>query len=309
MRSLNLIMPICRDIERLCPGALMLNFTNPEARVLHAILTLTKVKAAGICHGVFDALRAIERWLGKPVGELDVTSAGMNHFYCILQIKDRSTGKDHLPELIEKAAAGAFADAPPLFRKMAEVFGVFTFPSDDHIGEYLSYGSEYHGIKWPYGQESRSVNRRPPAVPSLHEYAAGTAAIDANLLRASGEITVPIIADIELDRKARRPAVNVLNTGGYIANLPTTAAIEVPADVDAAGIHPLHVGAVPETFAAMMRTQFTIHSLLTEAYRAGSKKLLLQALLLDPVVNSISSAEKLLDDMLELQRDYLPEFG
>ena len=65
LRSLHLILPICRDIERLCPDALMLNFTNPEARVLHAILTLTAVRAAGICHGVFSALDAISRYTQK----------------------------------------------------------------------------------------------------------------------------------------------------------------------------------------------------------------------------------------------------
>jgi len=309
MRSLNLIIPICRDIERLCPNALMLNFTNPEARVLHAVLTLTRVRAVGICHGVFQAIEAIERYLGRRADELDIVSAGMNHFYCILRARDRATGRDYLPELVAKAAAGEVAGSQPLFRKVAEVFGVFTFPSDDHIGEYLSYGSEYHGIKWPYGRESRSVDWQPPAAPALEDYANGTAPVDDYLLRPSGEITVPIIADIELDRAVRRPAVNVLNAQGYISNLPTDAAVEVPAVVDAAGIHPVHVGPIPETFAAIMRTHFSIHSLLTEAFRTGSKKLLLQALLLDPVVNSISEAEKLLDEMLELQKDYLPEFA
>ncbi len=305
MRSLELIIPICRDIERLCPDALLLNFTNPEARVLHAINHLTQVKAAGICHGVFGALEQIARYLGRPIEEFDVVSAGMNHFYCIQKVKEKATGKEWLPALVAQAAADVAA--PPLFRQLAQVFGVFTFPSDDHIGEYLAYGAEFHGYRWPYGIESRAVDAVIPPFP-LADYASGQRPLDAHVLHRSGEITVPIIADIVLNRGSYRHAVNVLNREGYIENLPRDAAIEVPAMVDGAGIHPLHVGAIPETFAAMMRTQFTIHTLLTEAYRTRAKALLLQALLLDPNVNSITAAREILEVMLELQRDYLPAF-
>jgi len=306
LRSLELIMPICADVERLCPDALLLNFTNPEARVLHAISHLTKVRAAGICHGVFTALEYISRYLGKPLEELHIVSAGMNHFYCILQVTEKATGREWLPELIAMAARDEAA--PHLFRKMAEIFGVFTFPSDDHIGEYLSYGAEFHGVKWPYGQECRPVSADPEPLP-LADYAAGRRPLDEAVLRPSGEVTVPIIADIELDRGSYRHAVNVLNTEGYIDNLPRRAAVEIPAFVDAKGLHPCRVGAIPETFAAMMRTQFAIHELLTEAWQTRDKRLLLQALLLDPNVNSITAAERLLDDMLELQAAYLPSFS
>ncbi len=188
LRSLDLILPICRDIERLCPKALVLNFTNPEARVLHAILTLTKVRAAGLCHGVFGAIAKIAEYLQRPAEELDIVSAGMNHFFCILQVKDRKTGREHLDEILHKAAADA--GAPPLFRKMAEIFGMFTYPSDDHIGEYLAYGAEFGGVKWHYGQEVRRVQAQPPQAapqPSLADYAAGRCPVDDKLLYSWGD--------------------------------------------------------------------------------------------------------------------------
>jgi alpha-galactosidase len=306
MRTLKLIMPICEDIERLCPNALMLNFTNPEARVLHAVCHLTKVKAIGICHGVFTALWAIEKYLGRPYDELDIISAGMNHYYCIQQVKDKKTGKEYLPVLVKMAAEDE--SAPILFRKLAQVFGVFTFPSDDHIGEYLSYGSEFSGIKWHYGQEAlRVAAKEAPPEPTIADYADGKLPLDDKILAPSGEITVPIIADIELNRGTYRHAVNVLNSEGYISNLPLDAPVEIPAIVDAKGVHPIHAGAIPETFAAVMRTHFTIISLVTEAYRTKSKNLLLQALLLDPNVNSITNATVMLDEMLELQKEFMPE--
>jgi len=196
---------------------------------------------------------------------------------------------------------------------MVEIFGVFVFPSDDHIGEYLSYGAEYCGVKWPYGIESRaqSANRigNISHADRLAAYASGELPIDTEVLKPSGEISVPIITDIELNTGNFRPAVNVLNTERYISNLPEDAAVEVPATVDAQGIHPIPVGALPEPFAALVRIQCAIISLVTEAYRTKSKKLLLQALLLDPNVNSITAAERMLDDMLCLQKEFLPIFN
>ncbi|MCY3023188.1 MAG: alpha-glucosidase/alpha-galactosidase [Planctomycetota bacterium] len=309
LRSLHLVIPICRDVEQCCPDALLLNFTNPEARVLHAILHLTKVKAAGICHGVFDAERWICRYLAMEREKLEIVSAGMNHFYCILRVTDLTTGGDRLAELLQKVREDTSPQTPPLFKKLAEIFDVFTFPSDDHIGEYLSFGAEFHGTKWPYGQESRPVRlQQQERASPVVECAEGRAPVTEEILRASGEVTVPIVCDIELNRGARRSAVNVLNTGGYVENLPRDAAVEVPAVVDAGGIHPLTVGPVPETFAAYMRTQFAIHSLVTEAFRTRSRKRLLQALLLDPCVNSIVGAEGMLGEILELQKDFLPAF-
>jgi alpha-galactosidase len=102
--------------------------------------------------------------------------------------------------------------------------------------------------------------------------------------------------------------VNVLNSEGYIENLPGNMVVEIPAACDGKGVHPIRVGALPEGPAAYMRTQGSIQRLITEAYRTRSKNLLLQALLLDPVVDSILEAEKLLDEMLELQAEFLPRF-
>jgi alpha-galactosidase len=305
LRSLELVVPICRDVEACCPEALLLNFTNPEARVLHAILTLTRVRAVGLCHGVFTAVEWLARYLECPADQLHVVSAGMNHFYCVLQAVDRRTGCDRLAEAVAQAAGDD--RAPPLFRKLAEVFGIFTFPSDDHIGEYLAYGAEFSGVKWHYGQECRPVPlaEKPPE-DRLASYASGRRPLDADLLRPSGELAVPIIADIERDRRTFRPAVNVLNRAGYVEDLPRDMVVEVPAVVDRAGVHPQFVGPLPAPFAALVRTQAAIVALTTEAYRTRSKRLLLQALLLDPNVTSITAAERLLDDMLELQKEYLP---
>jgi alpha-galactosidase len=307
LRSLELMLPICHDVERLCPDALLLNFTNPEARVLDAVLHLTCVKAVGLCHGVFRSIRFISHYLDIPMETLEVTSAGMNHFYTILKVIERRTGQDLFPNLIERLASDD-SFPPSLWKKLIDIVGWFTYPSDDHIGEYVSFGAEFSGVKWPYGLESRPLGQpRPGPHLELDPYLSGKP-LDEGALRASTEIAVPVISAIETDRSARFDAVNVLNTAGYIENLPRNAVVEIPAMCDGAGIHPLHVGPLPEVPASFIPTQLSIQRLITEAYRTKSKKLLLQALLLDPVVNSITDAENLLDEMLQLQQEFLPEF-
>jgi alpha-galactosidase len=307
LRSLKLIMPICRDIERLCPDALLLNFTNPEGRVLDAITHLTQVKAAGLCHGVFSAISFISAYAGVSVAQLEVTSAGLNHFYYVLKAIDRQTGEDVLPGMLARLREDD-TFPPSVWKKLIDIFGWLTYKSDDHIGEYVAYGAEFAGIQWPYGLESRAVGKPQPG-PAFDpaRYIAG-APLDEHALRRSGEIAAPVICSIELDRRERYDAVNVLNSEGHVENLPREAVVEVPAYCDAAGIHPIAVGPLPEAPAAYMRTQISIQRLLTEAYRTRSRNLLLQALLLDPVVDSIREAEALLEEMLELQAAFLPEF-
>ena len=308
LRSFKLIMPICRDIERLCPGALLLNFTNPEARVLDAISHLTDVRAAGLCHGVFSAIAFISAQTGRPVEQLEVTSAGINHFYYVLSALDKQSGEDLLPALIARLQRDE-GYPPSVWKKLIDVFGWLTYRSDDHIGEYLAYGAEFAGVQWPYGLERRAVGQPQPG-PAFDPtpYLAG-APLDERALRRSGEIAAAVLCSVELDRRARYDAVNVLNTEGYIENLPREAVVEVPATCDGQGLHPIAVGPLPEAPAAYMRTQISIQRLLTEAYRTRSKNLLLQALLLDPQVDSVLEAEALLDEMLELQAAFLPEFG
>ena len=234
----------------------------------------------------------------------------MNHFYNVQIIKNKKTGED----LREKLKEIALKDNDPhkkLWREFIRIFDVISYPSDDHIGEYVPYGSEYVGNKWEYGREKKKVLINPEKDRNfLEEYGNGEWDMnDAAMLAPSGEITVDVILDIMLDRKKIRPSVNIINKEKYISNLPAHAVVEVPAIVDKDGLHPLKIDDIPEELATYMRTHYSIHKLLTEAYRTKSKALLLKALLLDPNINSIENAKLMLDEMLELQSDFLPKFN
>ncbi len=306
MRSLKLIIPICEDIEKLCPSAWVLNFTNPEARVLHAMLHLTNVKGIGLCHGVFWLEEFAARLLSTPLEQLELTSAGMNHAFCAISLIDKLTGRDRLPDLLSIVQTSDDPDIPHLFKEFAQIYGMIGFPSDDHVGEYFSFGSEFHGDKWVYGLESR-VSRNEDWRSETERYLAGEVGKEG-VLFSSGELAIPIIAALQSNSTKRMSAVDIMNDQGYVENLPRDIIVEVPANVSIDGVEPIKVGPINELFAVGLRTQYAIHGLLTEAYRTGKKELLLQALVLDPCMHSIRAARKILDDMLELQKDYLPEF-
>ncbi|MGQ9455455.1 MAG: family 4 glycosyl hydrolase [Armatimonadota bacterium] len=311
LRNFELMIPIARDMERLCPNALLLNFTNPEPKVVKAVTDLTSIRCVGLCHGVQSAREGISTILGRPEDELDIVAGGHNHFFWVTKIADRRTGQDLYPLLRKRILQDPDCpQAPPLVKKMVEVFGLYTYPSDDHIGEYLQFASEFTGLLWHYGLETKRIphDGLSPQPWPYEEYVDGRKPLDDCVTHQTRELAIPIILDIELDRKRWECAVNVPNNEVYIENLPDYMVVEVPAVVDRDGVHPEKIGPLPDALAAFCHRQATIQKLLSEAYAKRSKNLLLQCLLLDPVVDSVSRAEKMLDYMLELQKDFLPEF-
>ncbi len=308
LRSFELMIPIAKDIEKIAPDAYLLNFTNPESRVVMAIKNLTNVKVYGLCHGPFACRHMTANLLNRDENDLDMITGGLNHFFFLLKVRDKKTDEDLYPQL-RKAILKNNSDLPPLVKKMVEVFGYFTYPSDDHIGEYLSFAHHFTGLKWHYGRESKKVNlEEPQKLDIVGEYINGKMKIDQYITERTEELAIPIICDIELNKSKWEPAVNTINDELYIENLPEDAVVEVPFIADKNGIHPQKVGALPEALAAFSRTQISIQKLLVEAYRKKSKNLLLQALLVDPIVNNVTKAEKMIDEMLEIQSEFLPQF-
>jgi alpha-galactosidase len=333
LRNFRIILPICADIERICPDAWVLNFTNPEARVLLAILSLTKVKAIGLCHGFHSFRRLAGAVLARPLEHLDVRTAGMNHFYTYYRIAEREGGRDLIPEFESRLRADP-SPLPPLVRYLWQTFGALGYVSDDHIGEYLGFAHELVGTVWQFGIEHRVVEpdesgvdgrvvfeawrrkmdvgsfRRGNVAGEENDELSGKKPFRAEDLRRSGELAIPVIADMALDRGSWREAVNVLNTGGYIENLDRDSCVELPATVDSLGVHPEKVGRLPEGFASLIRQQHMVQRLLLRAFREKSRKLLLQALLIDPVVGTrAAQVERMLDHMLKIQAPYLPELS
>lgn len=330
MRNLQNVFPIIRDCERLCPDALLINFTNPEARMLTAILQYSSLKAIGLCHGFYDFSNLVSRVLNRDWRELHIETAGMNHLFTFKKIADKKTGEDLIPSFTDRINKKPEL-LPPLCRYLWDTFGVIGMDSDHHVGEYFSFAHEFVGLQWEFGIEKREVLPDKRHVDAYTHFQAwrhrvgireyldkglgkpfddlldASKPLKKEAIQSSGELAVPVIADIELDRGTWRPAVNVLNGESYIDNLAVDACIEVPALVDASGVHPVHIGGLDEHFAAHIRLQNSIQKLCAEGFMEKSRKKLLQALLLDPVTESAVQAEKCFDYMWQLQRAYLFE--
>jgi alpha-galactosidase len=330
LRSLNLVIPICRDMERLCPDALLINYTNPESRVCLGIRTLTTIRAVGLCHGSFATLRAVCRVLGRPPEGIELTLAGLNHFHWALGIAEAGTGADLMPEFNRRMGEADWG-LDPLTRTLYELFGYLTYPAGSHPGEYLALAHEVQGpdfLNWGIGPVSRaprdtaadrtySIESEPGRASYelwsldqarlIESVADGKAPLTQEMAQPTTELAIPIICDIECDRKRRELSVNVPNESGAISNLPSDALVEVPAMVDADGIHAVSVGPLPEAIAGLCRLQVSIQNLVVEAFRQGSKRLLLQALVIDPVVDSADRARKMMEHMLKVEAEYLPQ--
>jgi alpha-galactosidase len=120
----------------------------------------------------------------------------------------------------------------------------------------------------------------------------------------SGERGAAMIAGV-LHNQKRFIESGVVYNRGAIANLPSDLAVEVPIVVDAAGVHPVSLGPLPEPIAKLLSIQASVQQLAVEAAVRGSKEIAMEALLIDPVVNSTIAAAKLLDELWDVNRPYI----
>jgi alpha-galactosidase len=238
--------------------------------------------------------------MGLPVDEVDVWGAGLNHFQWLLKICHRQTGKDLYPLLREKEA-GIDPAFMPLTRRLFRSFGIWPTCSDDHMGEYLAYGWEggEHGYDFEADERGRVALKNV-----LDNVLSGEWTLPENWLTPSGERGVAVIAGI-LHNQKRFIEAGVVYNQGAIPNLPAELAVEVPVVADAAGIHPVSLGPLPDPLAKLLAMQASVQQLAVEAAVHASKELALQALLIDPVVNSSTAAVKLLDELWEVNKPYI----
>jgi alpha-galactosidase len=309
LRSLHLMIPIARDMEELCPDALFLTYTNPVSRVCMGLEMLTSIRFVGLCNAGFATLEKVAQILDRQMADIEIDIGGFNHFHWLINVRDKATGKDLYPEL-RRRIAQSDVDLGPFTRMMYETFGILPFPADVHIGEYVQFAYEVTG---PYFHDpvltrwrNKMLGLDYGEVDLIQRVVEGKEPI-SELAKSSDSLPIRIICDIEFDRKSQDLFVNVPNEDFAIPNLPEDAIVEIRAMTDARGVHPMKVGPLPEAIAAMCRTQISIQKLMVEAYAQRSKKLLLQALAIDPTVDSIPRAQKLVDKMLSTQKGFLPD--
>ena len=304
LRNVPVLLDICRDIEKLCPDALLLNFTNPESRMCMAVAQHSRVKAIGLCHGFAMIRRRLAEILDRSPDDIETQAGGLNHFTWIYRMWDKRDGIDLYPELKSAYARGRVGRIPMSLYLM-ERFGMLPSPSDDHIGEYLSYAWEFTGLE---GFDFKDWHEKRQDIYSRFQRIIQREQTPEEFLtKRSGELALDIIAGIEADVRCQLPAVNVMNRG-TIPSLPDDAIVEVPATVDSNGVHPTELPALPEVISAMCHQQIAIQRLSVTAAVTGSRPKALEALLLDPVVDSAKEAETVLHELLAAHKEHLSFF-
>lgn len=338
-RNIGPIMQIVRDMEQACPDAWFINFTNPMIRICDAVNRHSRIKAVGLCHQIYVGYTMVGVALAKDLGIevpdgltgmhaavdqhplqhrvreqivplIDIRAAGLNHFSWILSIRDKRTGEDLYP-LFRKRFFELDPMFEPLTRDVFSAFELFPVPGDTHLCEYLPWMSDAQTQPWD------KYNIR------LYDWDMMAAVRDFELDRlnsmASNEQTVEHLLDTDSEGALEmienqvsaithyHIAANLPNAG-QIANLPLGSTVETPVIVDGAGIHPVHVGTLPEPIAELCRRELATAQLGVDAAVEGDRQKALQCLLLDPVVTDIETGRKILDDYLTSFKEYLPQF-
>ncbi len=334
LRNMGPMLEIARTMEKVCPEAWLLNYTNPEAKLVEAISKLTSIKVVGLCHGLQMGIDQISEILQVDREEIAVEGGGLNHFGMFTKIWNKNTGEDLYPLLIEKekkASALAQFDHAGLSRAMFNMFGMYPYPGTNHCGEYVSFAADFYcgiPLQYRYNPLTDKPYQKADGKDLQFIYCAGGYPLDKGYfdedmtqeewneeaysyskekVNCSGEYAIPIIEAISFDGEYYIKAVNMTNNGA-IKGLPDDMAIETQAVANGKGIQliPMTV-ALPTGFLGMINIQGTIHQLLIEAFVENSKNKLLQAILLDPQAPTYYQAAAMIDHMCDLQKDLLPK--
>ncbi len=338
-RNIPAVLEIAYDMQQACPAAWFINFTNPMVRICDAISRYTSIKVVGLCHQIYtgygmvgyalareldipippgklsthadpETLPRFKRLIRPTLERVDLRAAGLNHFSWMLALHDRRSGEDLYPSFA-KAWQALDPSFEPLTRRIYEIFGLFPISGDEHLCEYLPWMSDPRTQPWQKYDLSlydwdRWAQQRRDGHALIAAMASGAESLDS-LLGADSEGALEVIENIAGGGNHYHPAINLPNRG-YITNLPEGAIVEVPGIVSGAGVNGVAIGSLPETIAELMRREIAVSRLAVTAAVQGDRRAALQCLLLDPVITDLDTAQKILDDYLEVYRDHLPQF-
>jgi len=305
LRNMVIVLDIVRAMEQFCPQAPLLCFTNPENRIPYAVNQLSSIRAYGFCHGVFMGAGEIAKLLGRPVESLDYSAAGLNHFTWFTRLQDRESGEDLYPLLRRRDAEVPLEKGPVLDRLVFRRFGLWPSPGGNHLAEYIPWAAPFTGR-----EQWLNVDALSPEPEEKEEPPGGfdrVTDVSHEDPQRSGELPIPLIEALSGGVERRLEAIIFTNQGA-IPNLPEDAAVEVPALAGPDGVRLEQVGPLPEAIAAMCRTQISIHKLALQAFVSRSRDVLMQAVLIDPVIDRYEAAVAMVEEFLALQREYLPPF-
>ena len=338
-RNIPMIMEIAGWMEKTCPGAMFINFTNPMLRICDAVHRYTDLQVVGLCHQVAAGYAMVGKALYRELGievppaftgthsspainpsraqvsrsarkKVTIQAAGTNHFTWMRDLRDIETHKDLFP-IFKKRWEEMDPAFEPLTRKIFADFGLFPIPGDEHLCEYLPWMSDPVTHPWErydlslYEWDLRAALREKGHA-HIRKLAEGEGTLD-ELQNEDSEGAAEVIAARVSGKTMDWDAVNVPNQG-YLSNLPEQAIVEVPAKLGKT-IQPALIGDLPVGIAELCHREIIVSQLCVDAAVKGDRKAALQCLLLDPVVRDLEVGEKILGGYLKEFKDYLPQFA
>lgn len=325
-RNIGTVIPILNDIHDYAPDAWLINFTNPLPRIHYAAKDYAKIKCISFCHQFWYGNYILGRILAQNLNikvntttsyfefrnaslqEYDILAAGLNHFTWMLDVRRKSTGEDMYPLIRQYSLT-----MPPTFEALTfhlfRTFGLLPVPGETHLSEYLPYTARkenwkkynlYH-YNFEEGKENRERNWK-----KIKDLISGKLSLE-HLYSDPAERIVDLILELFTNANCLEPAVNIENDGS-ISNLPDDAIVEVPCIVNRSGAVGVKVGELPEAIAALCQREISIAKLITQASVLGDRNSAIQAFALDPMVNDLDLAERLVSEYLEVFRASMPQF-
>jgi alpha-galactosidase len=324
LRTIPVLLNLCRDMDDCAPDALLLNYVNPMAANCWAVDRGSGRPHVGLCHSVQGTSEMLARWLDVPYSEVNYVCAGINHQAFFLSFRQH---KDDLyPRLREVIERDDIYGEEPVRIDLMRHFGYFVTESSGHASEYAPYfrktakmvnedlvprfknpGDGWFDFGRTGGYLRHCLSRLAHADA---DFEAVKARETEGKAKRSHEYGVSIINAIETHEPV---SINGnLPNRGLISNLPEGCCVEVACLVNGAGIQPTRVGNLPPQLAGLNRTNINVQEMIVEAALTGRVEAVYQALALDPLTGAVCDLRQIRqmgDEMLAAQTQWLPQFS
>ncbi|MFH0964435.1 MAG: alpha-galactosidase [Planctomycetota bacterium] len=318
LRTVPTMLSIVRDVEKLCPNAIFLNYTNPMAMNCRALQRASSVLVSGLCHSVQHTAMRLASWVGVPFDELQYTVAGINHMSWFIRLEHKNT--DLYPRLRKVIRARRDLRRRECVRcEMFEQLGYFVTESSTHNSEYNWWFRKRPDLLKKYFPRCKG-----PKIGMendvLYRYRARERAWKRDVLR---ELKDPKPLDLKRGYEYAAHIINSYVSGepfwfngnvpntGLIDNLPHDVCVEVPVLASRRGLEPIHVGPLPPQCAALNNVTVASEEMAVEAFFQRDPEMVYHAICYDPLtaaVLSLAETRKMVKEMFRKNRPFLKYF-
>ena len=318
LRTIPVMLDFARDIERYCPEAIVLNYTNPMAMLCRAMQGESKIKVTGLCHSVQGTAHMLADWIGAPNDEITYHCAGINHQAWYLDFK--WNGKDAYP-LIKEAVTTRenIYNHEQVRNEMFLHLGYYVTESSGHNSEYVAWFRKRpdliekyctHGTGWNPGEYAYILNHYLAVQKTWRENIKTELEKPIDLKRGA-EYAASIFNATIGEGGLYEFNGNVRNFG-LIDNLPEGCCVEVPVLASKRGLDPIACGALPPQLALLNNISSQMEEMTVTGCVTGNKDLIYYACYYDPLTSavlSLAETKSMVDEMFEANKDWLPQFS